>query len=442
LTQDTTTRRRRCRPDRALRHAELADLAKLDGVYTLRAAVEDCGGEVSWFELLDRIIDAKEELGERTGIDAAIDALSVLYALHRSGQRGFRGLIGSNKAIAARVMEILGRHRGFSERTARGAWRILERADLVDRWLYGRGKVIAVPSGPAGELGSPQKGHSEGSSGPRARRGTLAVTLTVVAISYWSAPRRGRRSSRVGAPPTPARFADNSILGEEATPLGDAHPSISSAPCPARQRNEVSAVPADDVGRGAPAPASSGERLANGVPLRRYAWRPRPDEPATWGNAQQAVLYDLETVLIRHRRRDRGELLEVVRRELDPQRRIAATTRGSPPARGSGFPWDEWIWRWRGLELADRQVACARMILPAALGVLRRAELWRVPPDLSARLSPARCTERPPDPGPRAVAQPPPASSTPRTRAAPAPPGPLPDWLTALQSRYGGEEDG
>jgi len=432
--EDSPRRRRHCRPDRALRHAELADLAQLRGVWTLRDSVCEVGGEDSWHELLESIDAARHELGERTAVAACVRGLSVLYALHRCGSRGFRGVIGPNDLIAARVEEITGNVGGFSGRTARAVWRILERAGLVDRWLYGRGKPI--------EQGAPVAEGEQGGDQGRPKRLTIALSLTVVAVSYWSGPGRRRRAAApVGNPPTVANLAANTLGPDQsASHSRDARATTSSATSAAEQRHAVSPVPGDDFELGASAPASSRGARAKPVPVRRIPWRPGPDAPNDLGNAAQALLYDLETTLIRHRRPDRGALLELAREELDPTRRIAAVTGAGPPDRGSGWPWDDWIWRWRGLPLADRQVVCARMILPALLGELRAVQLRAGTFATAARLSRSRCTSRPPEIGPRQIAQPPPRSSPPAPRVSRWRPDPVPDWLTDLQRRRGGEE--
>lgn len=454
-------RRRQCRPDRAKQHAEIAVLTRLAGVWTLRAAIVDAGGEESWEELEGKLRQAKAELGEATGISACIRWLTVLYTLHRMEHVGYRGLIGAADVVSARVNELLGGVGGMSVRTIAGASRILERADLLDRWVYGRGRLAEAPDREPGPSPLP-----EGRKRPY-RRPVSAWTLTTVAVSYWSAPARRRRSPRpVGPGPTSANLAENSLMGEERDSLslpGDARSSSTVERRRPEQLNAVSAAAADEVEHGAPAPGASRERLASAVPRRRYSWRPRPREPNDLGNARQALLYDLETLLIRHRRRDRGELLAAVEAELSPARWIAAVERqadgvASARARGSGIDWSQWIWHWRDLPLETRNLVCSRMILPALLAHLRRVELWRLPqleevtPDgeiVRAHISRGRCCARAPDPGPRAVPQlgaiqiaaPEPGIAE-RPRAAPrSPPEEADDrWLRDLQRRHGGEE--
>lgn len=396
----------------------------------------DVGGEESWHELVERIAAAKAELGEHTSVQAALALLTALCTLHRMDAIGFRGLIGSQEAIAAHTAEVLGWPRGFGVRTCRGAGRILEAADLVERWTHGRGREVELEP------------EAEGEKPRRCRRSVVAYTLTTVAASFWSGPRRrARRGPGVGEKPTPANGADNTTGGsKDPSAPRDARPSISSATSAPELLYAVSVVPTDDVEH--EEAASRGAR-ARPVPHRLHAWRPPPSAPNDWGTASSALLYDLETTLLHHRRADRPRLLGIARGELDPARRIAGIADTGPPARGSGLPWDAWIWRWRGLPLADRRVACERAILPALAGHLRRLELWEIAPDRGAWPR----VPHPTEPGPRAVEQigaappdtvigrgAPPASSTPRTRAAPEPRPP--DWLIDLQRRHGGREDG
>lgn len=437
MPQELTSRRRRCRPDRAQRHAELADYARVEVFVTLRGAVVDAGGLESWDDLMQRITAARAELGERTSVVAAVLLLTALYTLHRMNQIGFRGLIGSAVAIAERTSEVLGWGRGFGERTLRGAARILEAADLVERRTHGRGRQVELEP------------EAEGEEPRKLKRSVLSLTLTTVAVSYWAARRRNsNRGPDVGAKPTPANLADNTIGGERELSLSrDARPSITSAGTAAQQLNAVSPV-GDVVSLAALAAASEGEGSARAVPRRMVPWRPSPTEPNDWGTATRAVLYDLETTLLHHRRDDRPRIVGLARAELDPGRRIAGLGEGTPPG-GSGLPWDDWVWRWRGMPLADRRVACERALLPALVGHLRRLELWEIAPDRDGgRPRPGQV-----EPGPRQIAErnaappdtvivegrPPPRLA--RARAAPAaPPPPKPDWLINLERRYGGEE--
>ena len=434
MSRDSTSRRRRCRPDRAQRHAELADYARVTGFYTLRSSVVDVGGEESWLELVDSLVAAKAELGEHTSVQAAIALVTALYTLHRMDAIGFRGLIGSQEAIANHTAEVLGWYRGFGVRTCRGAGRILEAADLVERWTHGRGREVELEP------------EAEGAKPRRCRRPVVAYTLTTVAASFWSGPRRrARRGPGVGEKPTSANGADNTTGGRrDPSAPRNAQPSISSATSAAEQLYAVSPLTGDVEHGGA---SSRGAR-ASRVPHRLTPWRPGPHDPNDYGTASAAMLYDLETTLLHHRRADRPRLIGIARGELDPARRIAGIAGTGPPARGSGLPWDDWIWRWRGMPLADRRVACERAILPALAGHLRRLDLWEIAPDRGARPR----VPHPREPGPRAVpernAAPapsvivhgvPPGSSTPRTRAAPEP---RPAWLVDLERRYGGGEDG
>lgn len=402
----------------------------------------DAGGEPAWVELVERIAAARAELGEHTSTTAAIVLLTALHTLHRMDRIGFRGLIGAQEAIAERTTELLGWPRGFGARTCRGAGRILEAADLVERWVHGRGRQVEVPQNPPAADGTPPR---------RCRRPVVAYTLTAVAASYWSGPRRRvHRTANVGAEPTSANGADNTIgQGRGATLPRDARPSISSARCSAGLLYAVSAVPADDVG-GASGAGQAGEGVrASAVPHRMVPWRPAPASLNDWGTATSALLYDLETTLLHHRRPDRPRLLGLAQAELDPTRRLSGVIGAGPPPRGSGLPWDDWVWRWRGMPLQARRDACERALLPALVGQLHRFDLWQIPGQIGARSR----LPRPREPGPRAVPehnQAPPASvlgagrapprASPRWARAPAPPEPLPDWLLELQRRHGGEE--
>ena len=468
MPQASTSRRQFCRPDRAKLHAELQALTRLSGVWTLRAAIIDAGGEESWEEFEKGLRDAKRELGSSTGVAAAIRFMTVLFTLHRTEHVGYVGLIGSAECIANRVAELLGGVGGMSVRTLRGAARICEKADYIDCWVYGRGKLQEGDAGD-GPLPRPADGKR------RFRRVVSAYTLTVVARSYWSRPPRRRRSAgHVCVEPTSANVAENTPLGKElatlALPSGSARATISSAPSSARPWAEVSAVPADEVARAATAAADTQGGGASAVPSRRYRWRPHPREPNDLGRARQALLYDLETVLLRHRRRDRLDVLGLVEAELGDRRFTAVVTArltGVPPParRSSGLErfFGQWLWHWRDLPLETRRLVCTRMILPAALAHLRRVELWRAPPDPAEHISRARCTTRAPDPGPRLAARDPePAARSPEP-IAPAPRGvelgemwctgpprsppakrPAPElddeWLKDLQRRRGGEE--
>jgi len=467
VAQDPTSRRHFCRPDRAKLHAELPALTRIAGVWTLRAAIVDAGGEGSWVEFEKGLRDAQLELGEHTGVAAAIRFMTVLYTLHRTEHVGYLGLIGSAECISARVTEILGGVGGMSVRTLRGAARICEKADYIDCWVYGRGRL---QEGPAEDGPLPKTADGK----PRFKRLVSAYTLTVPARSFWSKPPRRRLSAGpVRVEPTSARLADNSLLGKElatlALPSGSARVTISSAPSTSEPWSEVSAVPADEFERAAAAAADTQGGRASAVPDRRHRWRPHPREPNDLGRARQALLYDLETVLLRHRRRDRLDILGLVEAELADRRFSAVVTArltGVPPParRSSGLErfFGQWLWHWRELPLETRQLVCTRMILPAALAHLRRVELWRAPPDLRAHISPGRCTERPPDPGPRLSARAPePVARSPEPRSPPAPgpelgemwctgpprspakrPAPELDdeWLKDLQRRRGGEE--
>jgi hypothetical protein len=459
-----------------LLHAELQQLTRIDDLHTLRASVIDAGGEESWGELEKRLWDAKRSLREATGVGAAICLLTVLYTLHRMSKKGYRGLIGSAECIAKRIEELLGGMRGMSVRTLMGAGRILERAGLIDRWVYGRGKLVEVP-----DQTDPLPDQAPGEE-RRFRRVVSAYTLTAAAVGYWSAPPRRRRATApVGVKTTSASLADNSLLGSgfaslSLSPPGSARASISSAPSPARLSHAVSAEAADEFERAATAAASMIGGSASPVPGRRFTWRPEPPEPNDLAHARQALLYDLETVLLRHRRRDRGRVLALVDAELAPARfmdAVMARLTGVPPPRGRGSGLEkffgQWLWHWRDLPLETRQLVCTRMILPAALAHLRRVELWCMPQleevtadgeIVAAHISRARCTARAPDPGPRMYAPAPRAPERARAvEVAPAPrtvgPGemwctgpprspPAPEhddaWLKDLQRRRGGEE--
>ena len=118
-------------------------------MWTLRDSVVDVGGEESWEELLDRIdaarktVPGRKRTGASVSLNACVDGLSVLAALHRTEEIGYRGLIGASEKISARVGEILGMSRGHSDRTMRDAWRVLEHAELLERWKHGRGQEVA-----------------------------------------------------------------------------------------------------------------------------------------------------------------------------------------------------------------------------------------------------------------------------------------------------------
>lgn len=423
-------------------------------MWTLRDSVVDVGGEESWEELLDRIdaarktVPGRKRTGASVSLNACVDGLSVLAALHRTEEIGYRGLIGASEKISARVGEILGMSRGHSDRTMRDAWRVLEHAELLERWKHGRGQEVAY-----GDEEPLADGHEGTAEPPRARRLVLGLTLSVVAISYWAAPRRKpRRGGDVGAGPTSARFADNTTgqIRELSLP-GNARPSRSSAGTTSELFYEESPVPGDAVAHGAAAPAVSRE-TARPVPHRRVPWRPEASAPNDLGTASTALLYDLETVLIRHRRPDRDRLLGIARAEISPERRLSQIAGTGPPAR-SGLPWDDWIWRWRGLPLADRRVACERALLPALLGRLRRIELCELAPDPNARppsatpreLGARLVLERNTAPPESVVSRtrPPPAASAPRASPRAAPrwnAEPKPEWLVAAERRHVGEE--
>lgn len=407
-TATTTARRRWSRPDRAQRHGELADLAQLSGVYTLRAWVVDCGGEESWDDLLERIDGARRGLGVSVSMHACLCGLGVLAAMHRRGEIGFRGLIGASALIAERVSEICGTPRGLGERTLRSVWRVLEAADLLERWTHGRGKQREYGSTSNNERTHNEMGCCSVLQGPgrerkTARRPVLALTLSVVAVSYWSAPRRkgGRSGGDVGKKPTPANVADTTIPEKGDSP----NPRYARATCGSTssscERLEAVSPFGDDVGHGAKAPGTgtARERGARPVPPRRLVpWRPDPHDPNDHGTAATALLYDLETVLLHHRRDDRPRILGLARAELDPRRKLIELMGGDTP-KGSGLPWDTWVWRWRGLPLEDRRIACERSLLPALVGHLRRIELCELNPDPLARPR----TAEPKEIGPRIV---------------------------------------
>lgn len=456
MAQAITSRRQRCRPDRAQRHGELADLAQIRGVWTLRDVVVDCGGEESWRELVERIDTARhtvpgtKRIGSQVGVDACLDGLTVLASLHRTQEIGFRGLIGASEEISARCAEVLGRERGCSDRTMREVWRVLEHAELLERWTHGRGKVI--------EYGAEHPAAMEPAEEPkRARRKVLGLTLSLVAISYWSAPRRrrgGGTCGRVGEKPTSANPADNTIGGKRGlTTPGNARATISSAPSSLEASSEVSPC-GDAVAHGADAPRTTREGSARTVPDRLVGWRPDPHAPNDYGTATRAMLYDLETVCLHHRRPDRDRIIGLVRHELHPLRRIEGIV-GGCDAPNSGLPWDSWIWRWRGMPLEDRRVACERAILPAILGRLRRLDLCELEPDPNA--SPPRSRAHR-EVGPRVIPQrntappetvivggrPPPWMTQPRVpppRARGDDPVGVPGWLRDARRRYCGEED-
>jgi hypothetical protein len=196
-------------------------------------------------------------------------------------------------------------------------------------------------------------------------------------------------------------------------------------------------VPGDAVGLASGAGASSKGARASPVPLRRWAWRPWPDEPHDLAHNRQAVLYDLETWLRRARRPDLDAVLRVAAAELSPARRIAGVIAGDRGPPGSGVPWDELVWKWRGLPLEDRRVVCQRSILPAVVGYLHRVEICRWPAE---GLTGPRYKG---EPGPRAR----PPTSAPmrmpevRPRAAPHETERIDDeWFTERKRRYGVEE--
>jgi len=423
-----------CRPDRAQRHAELSDLAQMTGVYTLRAWVVDVGGEESWDELCDRIDEARRRIHEHVSVFACLCGLAVLAALHRRDEVGFRGVIAASEPLSERVAELIGAPRGLGARTLRSVWRVLEAAELLERWTHGRGRQRPVQ-------GDPHRKH---------RRPVLALTLTLVAISYWSGRRRrGRRGPDVVKTPTVANLAANTIgVTRGPSGPGNARLSISSAATTSEPRNEVSAVPADDVGQG----ARRERARASPVPHRIVPWRPLPGLPNDHGTAARALLYDLETVCLHHRRGDRARIVGLARSELEPARRIEKLMSA---ARGSGAPWDAWIWRWRGMPLAERREACERAILPAMVGHLRRLELWEIAPDPWAWPPRAGHVE----PGPRSPAErntappdtvvsggrPPPWMTRPRppepVRRVPEPDPEWDRWYAEKRRKYCGEEE-
>jgi hypothetical protein len=151
------------------------------------------------------------------------------------------------------------------------------------------------------------------------------------------------------------------------------------------------------------------------------------------------VLYDLETCLIRAKRPDLGEVLKVVAAELSPDRWIAGVAGGDRGPPGSGVPWGELVWKWRGLPLEDRRVVCQRAILPAVVGYLHRVEVARLPAD---RFAGPRCRG---EPGPRA--RPPTTCPLPlpeaRPRAAPRREQERIEdgWFDERKRRYGVDEE-
>jgi hypothetical protein len=151
------------------------------------------------------------------------------------------------------------------------------------------------------------------------------------------------------------------------------------------------------------------------------------------------VLYDLETCLIRAKRPDLAEVLKVVAAELSPDRWIAGVAGGDRGPPGSGVPWGELVWKWRGLPLEDRRVVCQRAILPAVVGYLHRVELARLPAE---PLAGPRCRG---EPGPRA--RPPTTCPLPplevRPRAAPRREQERigDEWFEERRRRYGAKEE-
>lgn len=414
MAGEPTSRRRRCRPDRALRHAELADLARIHGVWTLRDSVQDAGGDQAWDELLERIDGARRGLGSKVSLSACICGLSVLYALHRSGEVGFRGLIGSSQAIADRIAEIIGFPRGFSLRTCGEAWRVLEAADLVERWTHGRGRQVELTDA-------------------HTRRRVLALTLSIVAISYWSGTKRKVKTHISAEKPSSANVADNtSGRIREATPPRYAHPSIPVSIATDEQIKAETAVPAVAFARG----AGRKDTGARPVPHRWTPWRPGRDEPNSWGTATTALLYDLETAVLHHRRADRDRIVGLARAELDPSRHLWG---GAPP--GSCLPWADLVWGWRGMPLQTRRETCERALIPGLAGHLHRLDLWAMPREPGSVPHPGAR-----EPGPRAVPEknqaPPPPRAPVVRRPAPAwRPPPKPEWLERLERRWTETED-
>lgn len=318
--------------------------------------------------------------------------LSTLAALHRARRGGWRGVAATVEQIAATVNRITGEPCG--PRTCAGAARILEAAGLLERSTAYRGRPE-------------QLAEQEGEPARWARRPVSCWTLTQAALDMWTKKRRvGHKHTSSDSNLLSANLAA-SVSDEQApsglcsararTDLvaGDVCPGLGMVGQPTRPPPAPSATPSAP-GLTAPAKARPSPGLGhgsiNGPPLateaasldqeqpeaanaagrapgrappkRRYRHRPHPKAGNSYAIARAALLYDLETALIRGMPPPRREqLLDQV--EQETRRHARAVT----------VPWDCYVYSWRGLSREDRARILTVDVLPALRRAAERREL-------------------------------------------------------------------
>jgi len=412
-------------------HAEVADLERVDYCVAVRKNV----GPAKLAELREKLADAKAHLKTGTSTLAAERVLALCGALARMGLRGYRGIIAPCEVLAETVAEASGGP--CSVRTLRNAVAMLEQAGLIERGTYGAGKPVQVRRN--GKVGW-------------AKRKVLTITFVQGTMQLWSPP----VSSPKPRFSTPANFAATRSV--EGSPFGgnpnahavdivgaspeqtgsgkDCDSPHPSAPSPSSSPPPTASPLAADAAQTPPLATPrqarrdrppDGERSEEGGsaktrPARNVPYRPRKDEPATRARGAWALVYDLESELLR-RGACAAEVRDHVSRafaELDPQ------FRGN-----ESQPWDSWVWDWRAMDQAARRDALRRAIIPSLRATIKRGKLWEMPaaPGFCRGTSPANTNtgtlaavfERllahntPIEPGPRArpdTKPPPPAPPT------------------------------
>lgn len=399
-------------------HAEVADLHRIRGGWSLRELILlGPGGAEAWLEIRTRLQGARGALPKaETSISTVKQILTACAAVAKIGRAGFRGFVAPYEVVCELVSVVSGRE--VSKTTLRNGFRLLEVAGIGARDLGDR-------------HGRPGKGRGRGKGRPYlnadrerryARRNVLMFTLSEWFLGILPARPLAelRRES-----PDPLWYlseSDATPIGSKESPSAPRNPSQTrgySGPTGARdargstsvssrahrdgskvepsRRDGESTRPRDGPSRAPPARDShtaleqrtisdgpcGPEAASRKRPTRRFAHRPRPEDPQTYRNARRALLYDLETVLLRAGEHRIGSILS---------RAALETAQGN--SSGSCWPWAEVIWQWRALPLEERRTILLRGAVPAVRAALRRDWLRGWPEDPS--VAPRRVTPRTP----------------------------------------------
>jgi hypothetical protein len=376
------------RKDRAVAHAEISDLGRLIFALPLQALVVQCGGVAAWGELRNSIAESRKALGSSVSLSACLHMLAVHAALHRCGTIGYRGVIGAASEIGRHAARLAGGlSRGYSDRTVREAYKVLEAAGLVERSRYGRGKPIVLPDGSV------------------RCAGVLCVTTSIVALSYWTTGGAQMRVAPGLQKNQAANFAEKPIISEKKPSVfqnarlcrddrscelptsdelafartvetSDTGASVSSVVVPSSVSAELASARHGEGLASARSPRGGQPQDPCHAPRRLIKSRPSASAPNTARVCAAACLYDLETAMIRNGRGDARKLLGVARREIEG-RFFAGILSGGVGA--SGVPWWDILWGWRALPESDRSRR-AREIIPSLVAVINAGRLAAYPP--------------------------------------------------------------